>query len=829
MTVKYGDGGDVKSLGTVTGGGETYIVELARWGITQGIPVKPYSGAHYTAANANCAGMNNALQYAYDNGYNHVQFPRGDYSVCYRADDAGNSNTIITRPNTTIDFNYSKFKVMFESDVRQPYDLRTSGATYSLGGIVVSIFTPNTHVINLTLIGDRVSRSFTDPLEKSLENTSGIYAGTGADKCSTRYNNISYFMADAISLNFAGYTSFEIGLLEFGSINDTGDFVTGVTTKSVRTVSPVTLPVGITSFTMIGLGNAPMTTIPANMYDVSFYRSDNTFISKRTNVRTRDRVAIPIIATKIKIAFEGDGTTSGGTTWPNNPPYWILLLQQGLSDNFIVEDNEIHRCHRGGLLIGTNNVTVQRNYFHDNAVPEATDIDGIPTFTDFTRYSINAEDNVGHNCKILNNIFDKTRMGIAIRGEFTEVSGNEFRSCTYGIILYYLRHAVVTNNYFHYAGFGNFDEYVNFERDWTISNNVFIGSNLGFNGTGGSVASITDNYFYNGSMYSSPVPCLNFRNNTFNNSTYQSSGEPFVEDCAFINNGKVTSTGSILPFEIRRSKFINATIVSAQNQTHLTIKNSSLIESGYVFNSINTVFTLIDCDINNASTSLVDSSVMADIGQISHSLELINCRVSMGRKNLVGAYFWKDILIQDTPISFNASTAFTKALHDGYGNILGNVRIVNSPITASNASISQSIDTISGIYVDSKSPFTNFSLINAIYQIQSDKMTVEPTAGVYSLGQLVLNSAPIAGGYLGWICVTAGVANNTAWTASTLAVIGAQINSGGRVYESTVYGNTGATIPTFPTTVGATVADGAVTWIDRGIKAVFKTYGPISA
>src|SRR5205085_4709243 len=127
---------------------------------------------------------------------------------------------------------------------------------------------------------------------------------------------------------------------------------------------------------------------------------------------------------------------------PDNPPYWVLLIQKGLSDDVVVEHNEIHRCHRGGLLFGTNNVTIQHNYFHDLAVPEDTDIDGLPSFTDFTRYSVSTEDNVGHNCKIINNIFDKTRMAVSIRGEFNEVSGNEFRNCTYGVILYSQKHAV---------------------------------------------------------------------------------------------------------------------------------------------------------------------------------------------------------------------------------------------------------------------------------------------------------------------------------------------------------------------------------------------------
>jgi hypothetical protein len=34
--------------------------------------------------------------------------------------------------------------------------------------------------------------------------------------------------------------------------------------------------------------------------------------------------------------------------------------------------------------------------------------------------------------------------------------------------------------------------------------------------------------------------------------------------------------------------------------------------------------------------------------------------------------------------------------------------------------------------------------------------TAPPTAGVWNVGDMVYNSAPVAGGSMGWVCVTAG-------------------------------------------------------------------------
>ena len=45
--------------------------------------------------------------------------------------------------------------------------------------------------------------------------------------------------------------------------------------------------------------------------------------------------------------------------------------------------------------------------------------------------------------------------------------------------------------------------------------------------------------------------------------------------------------------------------------------------------------------------------------------------------------------------------------------------------------------------------------VNGIAQLKGSA-TAAPTSGVHARGDIYLNSAPAAGGFLGWVCVTGG-------------------------------------------------------------------------
>lgn len=687
----------------------TYVIELTRWGIVQGIPPKPYTNQHYVTANNNITGINNALLWASNNNFDCVVLPRGQYSICY-------PNSIKTQSNMTIDFNFSTLKVIYDSDVRSPLDTSTN-PVYQFYGDSILCTTPYTHIINLKLIGERVDRSWTNlTAERLIETSNGIKFGSGANYSTIRNCNISYYMGDAIALYYSPYDSFDIGTMEFGDLDTSGVITTGATANTIRSTNFISLPSNITSFTMIGLGYAPTTSIPSGKYSVYFYKSDNTYIVRKTNVRTRDLVNIPKDAVKIKLTWEGNGTLDDGCL-PNNPPYWAIMVKNGLTDNVLVEYNEIHRCHRGGIFLGTNNTVIRKNYFHDTGAPDNMDIDGLPTFPDGTRYAINTEDNVGQNCKIQDNVFDNIRLAIAIRGEFNEVSGNEFRNCGAGLQLYYLKHCLIDKNFFYYSGIGNF-EYNNFDRNWSLTNNIFVGSSVNITGSG-STTTVTNNHFKDGSSFSSTIKVLIYKSNTFNNSYYDAGGDTLaqtnIDGCSFINNSSIRVVGVTTPFDkIIRCSFTSSYVLG-QNSQQIIIKDSSLKESGFMYSTGTISYTFSNCKIDNTTRAIINNPNPADIGQVHHTLEIKDSIVNMGQKSLIESYYWGKIIINNSIINYIFTTNYTKVLQDTFGDITDSIDIRNTTITATGGNASQSasaINTTNGNITIVDNTFTNFSLIN---------------------------------------------------------------------------------------------------------------------
>lgn len=811
------------SIGSGGGGGaasspSTYFVELSKFGIVQGIPTKPWTNANYTLANSNVVGINAALEYAYTNNFNHVVFPRGEYAICY-------PNPITPKANTTIDFNFSTFKVLYSSTVRSPLDA-SSNPIYAFptgGGSSILVTTPDTHIRNLILIGDRIERSFSIAEERLQENTIGIKLGTGSDRSTVKYCDISYYMADAIYLSYSPYTHMDIGVMENGDISNTGTLVPGTETNIIRTVSYIPLTSGIKSFSMIGLGYNPETSIPNKTYNIFFFNSSNTFISSKKGARTRDRVIIPKGATKIKLSWVGNGTLDDGTNPPNNPPYWAQLLDKGIAENTLLEYNIIHRNHRGGIFLGHNNCTIRKNYFHDTGVDGDFDIDGIPTFPDGTRYGINTEDNIGQNCTIESNVFDNVRIAIALRGEYNNVTQNEFRNCQYGIILYLQKHIVVDKNFFYKSGFACF-EYDNLDRDWTINTNTFVDSFINFTGVGGSVTSVSNNSFKGGFFASTPR-VFKFVNNLFDAATITLSDNlTMIDSCVFINKSSIKAIGINLIDCITGCYFTSGSYARGQNGGTFIIKNSFFNEGRFEFSSGNMTFKFINCEINNITTPLADNPDWLDLGTVPHSLEIINSKVSIGT-NLIRSNEWGDLTIDGSTITFLTATPLSSVLHTGAGDFNGIVKMINSIFATSSSTAAH---TLSGAkeYVNDNNTFTNvtFSTGTNVPKTVS-KASVTPNSGKYVLGQLIVNTNPVIGGTIGWICTTPGTFSNGSWVASTSYPVGRLVDVGNRVYLCTIAGTSGTIAPSHSS---GSATNGTATFQYISQKPVLTPYGTIS-
>ena len=636
------------------GGGETspclssYVIDLDLYGIKEGLPSKPYTLEDYTMANNNIIGINRALKYAHDNGFTKVVLPRGSYSICY-------PNPIETQANLEIDFNFSTLKVMYDSVNRSPFDLGDK-PVWQFHGNSILCSTPNTKITNLTLIGDRIDREWADPDEVLAEHTNGIKLGSKADFCEITNCNISYYMGDAIALYYSPYEAmFDLtNKVEVGGIDENGN--NSSVENGVRTLS-LDIPSDTSSFCIIGLGYAPTTSIPSRTYNAHFYDSNNTHICTKVNLRTRDKVVIPKNATKIKFSWIGNGTVDDGCM-PDNPPYWILPIKHGIPDNVLVKNNEIHRCHRGGIFLGSNNTTIENNYFHDTGAPDGKDIDGLPTFPDGTRYAINTEDNVGHNAKIINNVFENTRLAIAIRGEHFEVSGNEFRHCGAGLWLYHLQNCIIDNNYFYHSDIGN-HEFENFDRNWMLTRNTFVGSGVNFTGSG-HLSIINDNLFKLNSSFSGSLEVLEFNSNVFTDSScICSKTNPF--NCTF-KKSMVTASVSI-------DKFLNNcclidSVVNVPSNSHLygVAFCDSYVDYGAVKKEL---IKFDNCYIKNKNVSIIANKKMLDVGEVSSNCEFVNCNIDIANVPIITSMGWGEIRLVNNIISANSSKGL---LLDGHGS-----------------------------------------------------------------------------------------------------------------------------------------------------------------
>lgn len=796
---------------------ETYTIELTRWGIVQGLPSKPYVNANYLTADANITGINNALQYAYDNGYGEVVLPRGEYAICY-------PNPILTKPNMVINFNASTLKVIYDSVSRSPLDTRTADTkVYDFEGTSIICNTPNTHIRNLKLIGDRIERSWVDVVggiseEQRREGSNGVFFQTGSNNSSISHCDISFYMGDAISTGFNGYKNIKsITQVEFGDINASGIPIVSTDAKRIRSSAFMNIPVGVKIVSVLGIAYAPATSIPSGRYDAVFYNNTDTFVFKTNNIRTRDPVVVPKGATKIKLTWVGDGTLDQGLL-PNNPAYYALLVEDSISDGVVIEHNTIYGCHRGGIFLGSNNATIRKNYLHDTGSPLNKDVYGLPTFTDFTRYSITSEDNYGHNCKILDNVFENTRMAIAMRGEFNDISGNEFKNCTYSLIMYNQEYVFFQNNTLYNAELHSYP-YTGKDRGWIISDNIIDGTNVTFTGTG-TISTFSNNILKDNSTITSDAEILNFTNNTFIASSALTLGGTLIDNCKFISGSKIIdSTNSNVYDKIIRCHFIDSVININKSNIEIIVSDSVLRNSYYQLQASGSKYVLKNCKVDNATFSVVDHPTYAGLGRTKDNLDIKDSEIKLGHLSLIRANEFFSVVIKNSKITYTPTSNLTTGLVP-VNSVYGLIEIVNSEIKSSNAfTVSQDISTLIDLMIKD-STFTNFSLNNAPVQTQSNLMTSEPTNGSYKLANTVQNKTPISGGSIGWVCTTEGIANNSAWISLKDYRIWNKINQNGFVYKTDITTSYTAarsckTIPTFPTTVGQTVQDigGATTWI----------------
>lgn len=352
---------------------DSYLIDLQTWGIAN----------DFTNSLATSNGINNALQWAKNNGYTKVSLPKGNYLV--------EKNTPITLPgNLVFDLNESTIKI--EKNNLEHYSIVTINGKQNVtvcGGIIE---------------GDKDSHDYSNggthewgngisvwdgkniKIEKMLiKDVTGYGIGTGG----ANYNHISWiYLAD----------------LESGTFDTNG--IGTVNASFTRTNKYFTLfdTAGIINsygfFSLLGNGTGAYGTDvsgnPINLglavFTVFFYNDANVYLGSITR-RTADNVYkkyFPAGATKFKLAFRYEYAkikTSTMTIRANTVTenLWITnceiagcrTLGIGMTGarRVVVENCEIHGT--GGAAPGygidiedgfnlNQNIIIRNNYFHDN-------------------------------------------------------------------------------------------------------------------------------------------------------------------------------------------------------------------------------------------------------------------------------------------------------------------------------------------------------------------------------------------------------------------------------------------------------------------------------
>lgn len=186
----------------------TYYIIPEIWGIIEGYMEKGEDG-HYTEEQYdimynNGVAFTKAIEYASNNGFNKVVFPKGKY--CFTPFDSAvkvrNSNSIWIHDlyNFDIDLNSSELYFLIDSTQKSKYVTFNYGSIWDIRGNLIGISTcENLNIHNGVIIGDRLIRTYTDEKEKWAEQTYGIALNGININIKISDIDVSNFMGDGIS------------------------------------------------------------------------------------------------------------------------------------------------------------------------------------------------------------------------------------------------------------------------------------------------------------------------------------------------------------------------------------------------------------------------------------------------------------------------------------------------------------------------------------------------------------------------------------------------------------------------------------------------------
>ena len=484
-----------------------YFIELEKWGIHNGFPedrgyvlsddgvtyLPKYTDEEYTIAHNNKEGINAALQYAVENGYNAAVLPNGsEIYICWEEPNPNcaayymySGQHIIMQSNLVFDMNYSTIKVIYDSRNINPYDKSKhsdNNPIYHLSGCLIAVRACyNSTIKNGTLMGTLYERHFNDKydvsgkLERNYDFGVGIALSQGSSFIRIENMDLKGFMADGLtgSSDHDPAKGTEVHNPPFnfnGYINNSGELVNeaGSYSTDYLSIADWTAKEGIMR-TNIGYTRVP------NIYNeeflVSFFNKDKEFIliSKE---RYLQNFIIPKGAAFLRISILRDTKD----------------LELGFRKDFRITPKagefvsvsfcEIHENHRGGISNISHHAIVDKCKIYNNGLGT---YEGVPVFGDATRYGINCEDCLPSSLTIKDCYIYNTYHGILFAGGTIHCHNNTFYKlggCS--INLYNCENAFISENLFIGCGLNGIGSTGSstYDRTAMINNNKFINAHL---------------------------------------------------------------------------------------------------------------------------------------------------------------------------------------------------------------------------------------------------------------------------------------------------------------------------------------------------------------
>ena len=186
-----------------------YEIKASDWNLTKGNEQQDanhhYSDAQYDRMYQNGIGISNAIKYAYSHGFNYVILEKGVYCFCC------SSPQILPKPinspqiflnglsNFTFDINGSTLKFCVDDTQYSKYYKYTSRPLYTQCGVLIAAsYCRDLKIRNGILIGDRLTRTYTEASSSQAEQTYGISVFGGCKNVNIENIEVREFMGDGI-------------------------------------------------------------------------------------------------------------------------------------------------------------------------------------------------------------------------------------------------------------------------------------------------------------------------------------------------------------------------------------------------------------------------------------------------------------------------------------------------------------------------------------------------------------------------------------------------------------------------------------------------------